>query len=93
MLKRLLLCQLFMLASLLPLSQAQSIPTRGSFIPLSTYRDDPFVAVTVIEQMDAAKFGQSKDGRPPLTSAQAWVEGEPVIFRLDINAWELTAFA
>ena len=87
------LIAVLLLASL-PMTQAQTIPARGSFIPLSMYRDDPFVAASVIEQFDATKFSVDKDGRLVLRNAQVWVEDEPVIFnKLDFRKWELEAFA
>jgi hypothetical protein len=96
MLKRLILVKLIMLAVALlslPVMRAQSIPARDSFIPTSIYRDDPFAAAAVVEQIDAAKFGRAEDGKPTLNSAQVWVEDEPVIFKLNIATFELRAFA
>lgn len=97
MLKRLILVKLMMLAIALlslPVMQAQSIPARGSFIPLSYYRDDPFVSASVVERISSAKFGHAQDGRPTLRSNQVWVEDEPVIFnKLDFTKFELQALA
>ena len=62
--KRMLLCVSVLLALAplrLPASKAQSIPARSSFIPISTYRDDPFVAPAIVEQMAAGKFRLDSD--------------------------------
>src|SRR5262245_6225106 len=94
--KRLLLCAGALLALLLtslPVSKAQSIPTRSTFIPLSTYRDDPFVSAAVVERIDPTRFGRGEDGRPLLRDDQVWIEDEPVIFKLDLKTFELQAFA
>ncbi|MEP7340233.1 MAG: hypothetical protein ABI977_21045 [Acidobacteriota bacterium] len=96
MTKRLILVKLIMLAVALlslPVMQAQSIPARGSFIPISSYRDDPFVSASVVERIDSAKFGHAEDGRPILQSDQVRVEDEPVIFKLDFKTFELQAVA
>jgi hypothetical protein len=85
---------LALLLTSLPVAQARTIPTRDSFISLSTYRDDPFAAASVVEQLDAAKFTVDKDGRFVLRSDQVWIENEPVVFnQLDFIKWELEALA
>jgi len=94
--KRLLLCAGVLLALLLtslPVSKAQSIPARNTFIPLSTYLDDPFAAASVVERIDSAKFGHAEDGHPILRSDKVWVEDEQVVFKLDFKTFELQAFA
>ncbi|MBI1760211.1 MAG: hypothetical protein HYR56_02135 [Acidobacteria bacterium] len=92
--KQLLLFKFVLLALLLPVVQAQTIPARGAFIPLSCYRDDPFVAVADIEHLDAAKFGMDESGCLILRNKQVWVEDERVIFNtLDPIKWELEAVA
>ena len=59
------LIKLMLLILLLPtLAAAQRVPVRGAFIPLSTYRDDPFAATSVIESLESAKFGQAENGQP-----------------------------
>ncbi len=96
MLKRLILCQLTILAVVLaslPVSQAQTAPARGFFIPISSYDDDPFVADSVVERMAAARFGEAGDGRPILRNNLVWIEEESVIYRRDSKTGEFVAFA
>lgn len=94
--KRLMLCAsvllMFALPSL-PVSKAQSIPPRGSLIPISTYRDDPFVAESVIEQMATAKFGLDKDGHRVLLNDQVTISEESKIYRKDPQTNEFKPFA
>jgi hypothetical protein len=81
--KRMLLCASALLVLLLPISKAQSIPARGSFIPISTYRDDPFVAASVIEQLAAAKFSLAEDGRRILWGELVTITEAAKIYRRD----------
>lgn len=84
--KRMLLCASILLAQValrLPVSKAHSIPTRNSFIPISTYRDDPFVAPSVIEQLAAAKFGLDEQGRRILWGDLVTITEAAKIYRRD----------
>ena len=84
--KRLMLCASILLMFALPnlpVSQAQSAPPRGSLIPISTYRDDPFVAESAIEQMAAAKFSLDEFGRRVLQSNLVTITEESKIYRRD----------
>jgi hypothetical protein len=96
MLKRLILCQLTILAvalAALPVSQAQMAPARGLFIPISSYDDDPFVADSVIERLNRWRFDPGEDGYPMLMNNRVLIEDEPVIYRQDANTGEFNPFA
>ena len=95
MLKRLILCTsatLMLVLPSLPVSQAQSVPNRDSLIPISTYRDDPFVAVSVIGHIDRRRFKQAEN-RPALYSNQVEILDEAVIYREDRQTGEFKPFA
>lgn len=85
---------LLMLALLsLPGSQAQSVPARGFFIPISSYKDDPFVSESVVKRLAALKFGQYEDGRLNLLSNPVLVLDEAFIYRENRDTGEFTPFA
>jgi hypothetical protein len=77
----------------LPVSEAQSIPTRSSSISISTYRDDPFVAPSVVEQMSTARFGLDEDGRRVLIGNLVTISEESKIYRKDSQTGDLQPFA
>ncbi|GEM_PF-1879959 len=96
MLKRLILCQLTILAvalAALPVSQAQTAPARGFFIPISSYDDDPFVADSVVERLNRWRFDPGEDGYPMLMNNRVLIEEEPVIYRQDPKTGEFVPFA
>ena len=94
--KRLILytAALLMLALLsLPGSQAQSVPARGFFIPISSYKDDPFVSESVVKRLAASRFGQYEDGRLNLLSNPVLILDEAVVYRENRDTGEFTPFA
>jgi hypothetical protein len=96
MLKRLILCQLTILAvalAALPVSQAQTAPDRGLFIPISSYDDDPFVADSVVERLNRWRFDPGKDGYPILSSKLVRIEDEPLVYRADPRTGNFLPFA
>src|SRR5574341_149146 len=107
MLKRLILCQLTILAvalANLPVSQAQTltIPDRGegrrhlptpTMMRISSYEDDPFVAEPLVRRMDAARFSVDEDGRPILRSNLVSVGNESKIYRKDPQTGVYKPFA
>jgi hypothetical protein len=62
-------------------------------VRISSYDDDPFVADSVVERMDPARFEQGEDERPILRSDQVWIEDEPVIYRQDPKTGKFNPFA
>jgi hypothetical protein len=96
MLKRLILCQLTMLAvalAALPVPQAQTSPARGLFVPISSHDDDPFVAESVVERLNRSRFDPGKDGQLILSSNLVRIEDEPLIYRADPKTGAFAAFA
>ncbi|MGH9850825.1 MAG: hypothetical protein ACREBD_13390 [Blastocatellia bacterium] len=96
MLKRLILCQLTILAvalASLPVSQAQMAPTRGFFIPISSYDNDPFVEDSVVERLNRWRFDPGEEGYPILSSNLVRIEDEPVVYREDPKTGDYIAFA
>src|SRR5262245_22518430 len=107
MIKRLILCQLTMLAMAvisLPLSQAQSftIPDQGGDkrpIPaptpmrISSYEDDPFMAESLVRRMDPTRFDVDEEGRPILWSNLVSLSEESKIYRMDQNTGLYKPFA
>ncbi len=94
--KRFMLCAsvLLMFALLsLPGSQAQSVPARGFFIPISSYKDDPFVSESIVKQLPTLKFGQYEDGRLNLLGNPVLVLDEAFIYRENRDTGEFTPFA
>lgn len=87
MLKRMILCTSMMLILALPsfpVSQAQSVPGRGSFIPISTYRDDPTAAASVIDGIHTSKLGSGEGGRAfSLIGSTVSTGEETYIYRRD----------
>jgi hypothetical protein len=82
--KRLLLCKLMILAIVLmslPLSQAQTSAAQGSAIRISSYLDDPFVALSNIGRLDASRIGQDNNGDPFLSGDRVSMIGEDFIYR------------
>src|SRR5262245_47717674 len=76
----------------LPVSQAQSltIPHRGDNrrpvpMPISSYKDDPFVRESDVERMDASRFSLGEDGRPILSNDRVSIVNESKIFRKDTD--------
>src|SRR5262245_49065950 len=66
-----------------PVAQAQSLttPDRGEgkrTIPMriSSYEDDPFVALPFIQRMDPSRFDHERDGRPILLNDRVEIENE-----------------
>ncbi|NOT62884.1 MAG: hypothetical protein HOP19_21965 [Acidobacteria bacterium] len=76
----------------LPLAQAQTIPARGRMVPLSTYRDDPFVRAVDVEALNAARFSQV-DGRRQLRGDLVTISEESKIYRFDEQLQEFKPFA
>jgi len=96
MLKRLILCQLTILAvalASLPVSQAQTSPARGLFIPISSYDDDPFVADSVVERLNRLRFDLGEDGHLILSSSLVRIEDEPLVYREDPKTGNFLPFA
>src|SRR5262245_54177783 len=105
--KRLILCQLTILAMAvmsLDVSQAQTftIPDRGvdkSPIPaptpmrISSYENDPFVAESLVRRMDAARFSVDENGRPVLQSNLVSLGEESKIYRQDPQTMVFKPFA
>jgi hypothetical protein len=103
MLKRLLLCQVTILALLLsglPVSPAQtSFIVRRSEgrgprpVRISSYDDDPFVADSIIERMAPARFGREEDGSLILRGNQVQILDESVVYRENSRTGEFEPFA
>jgi hypothetical protein len=77
----------------LPVSQAQTSPARGLFIPISSYDDDPFVADSVIERLNRWRFDPGENRYPILSNSVVRIEDEPLIYRADPKTGAFTAFA
>src|SRR5215468_2177279 len=99
MLKRLIICQLMILATALmslPVSQAQTLtisdrgpdkrptPNPGPMW-ISSYEDDPFVMESLVERMAPSRFDLGEDGRPVLSNNLVRIENESKIYRKDAN--------
>lgn len=96
MLRRRLFCQLLILAlwmMSLPVSKAQTIPTRGHNVPISCYTDDPYVWESDVRHLQLTRFGQASDGRLTLLGHPVWVQDEAVIYRENRESGEFTPFA
>src|SRR5215475_10046949 len=105
--KRLILCQLTILAMAvmsLHVSQAQTftLPDRGDDkhpVPaptpmrISSYENDPFVAESLVRLMDAARFSMDEDGRPVLLSNLVSLGEESKIYRQDPQTKVFKPFA
>ena len=65
----------------LPLSQAQTSAAEGRAIKISSYMDDPFVALSNIGRLDASKFGQDDNGHASLSSNRVSMIEEDFIYR------------
>lgn len=93
--KRLIVSKLMILVTVLmslPLWQTQ-ISAQGSFIKISSYKDDPFVNEAKVELMEASRFDQGDDGRPRLSNSRVFVEDENYIYREDRTTHEYKPFA
>src|SRR5262245_29260110 len=66
---------------------------RSAPVQISSYDDDPFVADSVIKNLDTSKFGQYWDGRPTLRSKRVWIQDENVIYRQDKETSKYKPFA
>lgn len=103
MLKRLILCQLTILAvalASLPVSQAQSIakPDRDEDrrprpMRISSYEDDPFVMESLVRRMDVARFRVDEDGRLIPRSNLVSLSEESKIYRKDPQTGQYKPFA
>jgi hypothetical protein len=81
--KRLIVSKLMMLAVVLmnlPVPQAQSLAGRSPEVKISSYRDDPFVAESFIDRVDASRFGEDDIGRHLSGDRVSMIE-ESAIFR------------
>ena len=76
----------------LPISQAQ-ISTQSASIKISRYRDDPFVVESVVDRMDASRFGQDDNGQPHLTGNRVSMIEESAIFRMNSVTGRFERFA
>ncbi|PYT06810.1 MAG: hypothetical protein DMF60_08475 [Acidobacteria bacterium] len=65
----------------LPLSEAQTSAAEGRVIKISSYMDDPFVALSNIGRLDASKFGQDDNGHASLSSNRVSMIEEDFIYR------------
>lgn len=68
----------------LPTSQAQTRSARSTYIPISTYHDDPTVAASLIDGIRANKLGPGEGERPfSLLGASVSISEEDWVFRKD----------
>jgi hypothetical protein len=71
-------------------AQAQTLtaPDRGAGrrpmpMAISSYEDDPFAALSVIERIDSPRFDRDDKGRLILSNGRVKIEGEDFIYRQD----------
>src|SRR5215475_866675 len=105
--KRLILCQLTILAMAvisLHVSHAQTftIPARGpdrrptptpTPMRISSYENDPFVSESLVQLIDPSIFSLGADGRPLLSNDQVSIVNESKIFRRTTNNGEYDPYA
>ncbi len=93
---RLILCTLAIISTVLiglPVTDAQTFPGKGPFVPVSSYDDDPFANESVVERMSASRFNRGENNRLTLSSNQVLMEDEPVIYRQHATNGDFVAFA
>ena len=82
---RLIISKLLIFAMVLlslPVSQAQ-ISTQSSSIKISQYRDDPFVAESFVDRIDASRFGRDASGDLLLSGNRVSLGEETFLYRKD----------